>query len=191
MTRIEANVPFVEPPEWALLERSLIDLMDDAVAPVMERYVRDDGSVMWPTREDFTGIDVGFIALAGVSAELGVVMLTYLDQALEARRREGRLETHGDLAAAIVEGASRRVRPIFMTVGSTVGGLLPIMWATGTGSQVMKRIAAPMVGGLATATLLALLVLPAVYAIWRARQLGGGTEPTTDTHSPEEGVTAA
>ena len=118
-------------------------------------------------------VGVGFIALAGVSAELGVVMLTYLDQALEARRQEGRLETHGDLAAAIVEGASRRVRPIFMTVGSTVGGLLPIMWASGAGSQVMQRIAAPMVGGLATATLLALLVLPAVYAIWRGREVGG------------------
>ena len=131
-------------------------------------------------------VGVGFIALAGVSAELGVAMLTYLDQALESRRQEGRLRDRADLAAAIVEGASRRVRPIFMTVGSTVGGLLPIMWATGTGSQVMKRIAAPMVGGLATATLLALLVLPAVYALWRGRQMDSGTEPTTDTHSPEK-----
>ena len=131
-------------------------------------------------------VGVGFIALAGVSAELGVVMLTYLDQALESRREEGRLRDRADLAAAIVEGASRRVRPIFMTVGSTVGGLLPIMWATGTGSQVMKRIAAPMVGGLATATLLALLVLPAVYALWRGRQMDSGTEPTTETHSPEK-----
>ncbi len=121
-------------------------------------------------------VGVGFIALAGVSAELGVVMLTYLDQALEARRQEGPLESPGDLAAAIVEGASRRVRPIFMTVGSTVGGLLPIMWATGTGSQVMKRIAAPMVGGLATATLLALLVLPAVYELWRGREVVGGRD---------------
>ncbi len=92
-------------------------------------------------------VGVGFIALAGVSAELGVVMLTYLDQALESRRQEGRLQDRADLADAIVEGASRRVRPIFMTVGSTVGGLLPIMWASGAGSQVMQRIAAPMVGG--------------------------------------------
>ncbi len=86
---------------------------------------------------------VGCNALAGVSAELGVVMLTYLDQALECRRREGRLESPGDLAAAIVEGASRRVRQIFMTVG----GLLPIMWATGTGSQVMKRSRLPWSAG--------------------------------------------
>ena len=127
-------------------------------------------------------VGVGFIALAGVSAELGVVMLTYLDQALESRRQEGRLQDRADLADAIVEGASRRVRPIFMTVGSTVGGLLPIMWATGAGSQVMQRIAAPMVGGLATATLLALLVLPAVYALWRGREVGGAKGPTTDTH---------
>ena len=124
-------------------------------------------------------VGLGFIALAGASAELGVVMLTYLDQALEVRRQEGRLESPGDLAAATVEGASRRVRPIFMTVGWTVGGLLPIMWATGAGSQVMKRIAAPMVGGLATATLLALLVLPAVYALWRGRQVGGERESGT------------
>ena len=121
-------------------------------------------------------VGVGFIALAGVSAELGVVMLTYLDQALESRRQEGRLQDRADLADAIVEGASRRVRPIFMTVGSTVGGLLPIMWASGAGSQVMQRIAAPMVGGLATATLLALLVLPAVYALWRGREVVGGRD---------------
>jgi Cu(I)/Ag(I) efflux system membrane protein CusA/SilA len=136
-------------------------------------------------------VGVGFIALAGVSAELGVVMLTYLDQALESRRRDGRLDSSGDLVAAVIEGASRRVRPIFMTVGSTVGGLLPIMWASGTGSQVMKRIAAPMVGGLATATLLVLLVLPAVYALWRGLELRAGTKPTTDTHTHKEGVSAS
>ncbi|MCY3759690.1 MAG: efflux RND transporter permease subunit, partial [Gemmatimonadetes bacterium] len=135
-------------------------------------------------------VGVGFIALAGVSAELGVVMLTYLDQELDSRRREGRLETAGDLAAAVVEGASRRVRPIFMTVGSTVGGLLPIMWASGTGSQVMKRIVAPMVGGLATATLLALLVLPAVYTLWRGLELRRRAKPETDTHTHKEGVEA-
>ena len=115
-------------------------------------------------------VGVGFIALAGVSAEIGVVMLTYLDQAYERWRQGGSGDSAG-LYRAIVEGASRRVRPIAMTVGSTVCGLLPIMWSSGAGSQVMKRIAAPMVGGIITASILTLVAIPAIYAIWKGWEL--------------------
>ena len=112
-------------------------------------------------------VGVGFIALAGLSAELGVVMLTYLDNSFNARQSEGRMQNRNDLIDAIVEGAALRVRPILMTVFSTIGGLLPIMWGHGTGSEVMQRIAAPMVGGLISSTVLALICIPAIYAIWK------------------------
>ena len=128
-------------------------------------------------------VGVGFIALAGVSAELGVVMLTYLRQAFEQRRREGRLRDHEDLHEAVIEGAKLRLRPVMMTVCSTVGGLLPIMWGHGTGSEVMRRIAAPMVGGMISATVLALLALPVIYALWRGwemdRQNNGSAKGST------------
>ena len=116
-------------------------------------------------------VGVGFIALAGVAAETGVVMLIYLDHAYEKRYYSGRMNTIEDLHAAIVEGAAERVRPKMMTVLATIGGLVPIMWGTGTGSQVMKRIAAPMVGGMVSATVLTLVVIPAVYALWKGRGL--------------------
>jgi len=116
-------------------------------------------------------VGVGFIALAGVSAELGVVMLTYLRQAFDQRRLEGRLQDHEDLHQAIIEGAKLRLRPVMMTVCSTVGGLLPIMWGHGTGSEVMRRIAAPMVGGMISATVLALVALPVIYALWRGWEM--------------------
>ena len=115
-------------------------------------------------------VGVGFIALAGVSAEIGVVMLTYLDQAYRDWRQDGARDMDG-LHHAIIEGATRRVRPIAMTVGSTVCGLLPIMWSSGAGSQVMKRIAAPMVGGMLTATILTLLAIPTIYAIWKGWEM--------------------
>src|SRR5215204_6548219 len=121
-------------------------------------------------------VAVGFIALAGVAAETGVVMLLYLDQALVARQvlcaGEGRAFTRDDLRAAIIEGAVERVRPKMMTVTAIVAGLLPILWNEGTGSEVMQRIAVPMVGGMASSTLLTLLVIPAIYALakgWRLR----------------------
>ncbi len=110
---------------------------------------------------------VGIIALAGVAAETGVVMLVYLDEAFERRVREGRIGTAQDLHEAIMEGAVQRVRPKMMTVAAIMGGLLPIMWTTGTGADVMKRIAAPMVGGMVSSTILTLLVIPILYAIWR------------------------
>ncbi len=116
---------------------------------------------------------VGMIALMGLDAETGVFMLLYLDLAHDERRRAGRLATPADLDDAIVHGAVKRVRPKLMTVVAAFMGLLPIMWATGAGADVMKRIAAPMVGGLATSFALELLVYPALYAIWRSRELPG------------------
>jgi Cu(I)/Ag(I) efflux system membrane protein CusA/SilA len=114
---------------------------------------------------------VGIIALAGVAAETGVVMLVYLDEAYERRVREGRMATVQDLRDAIMEGAVQRVRPKMMTVAAIMGGLLPIMWTTGTGADVMKRIAAPMIGGMVSSTMLTLLVIPVLYALWRGRSL--------------------
>uniref|UniRef100_UPI0005EB7FEF efflux RND transporter permease subunit n=1 Tax=Methyloterricola oryzae TaxID=1495050 RepID=UPI0005EB7FEF len=112
---------------------------------------------------------IGFIALAGVAAETGVVMLIYLDHALEKSRSLAQAEgcelTMADLYAAIQEGAVERVRPKMMTVVAIMAGLLPIMWGTGTGSEVMRRIAAPMVGGMVSSTLLTLIVIPAIYAL--------------------------
>ena len=114
-------------------------------------------------------VAVGFIALAGVAAETGVVMLIYLDQAwnkLKAQREsEGGLPSLSDLYAAVMEGAVERVRPKMMTVVAIMAGLLPIMWSSGTGSEVMRRIAAPMVGGMVSSTILTLLVIPAIYAL--------------------------
>ena len=120
---------------------------------------------------------VGFIALAGVAAETGVVMLIYLDQALAAgkarRAKEGTPWTRADLHAAIMEGAVDRVRPKIMTVAAIMGGLLPAMWSTGTGSEVMQRIAVPMIGGMATSTLLTLLVIPVLFAMVHGRNNPG------------------
>jgi Cu(I)/Ag(I) efflux system membrane protein CusA/SilA len=112
---------------------------------------------------------VGFIALAGVAAETGVIMLIYLDHALEDRKalaaREGRPFTRNDLHAAIMEGAVERVRPKMMTVVAIMAGLLPILWSHGTGSEVMQRIAVPMVGGMVSSAVLTLMVIPAIYAV--------------------------
>jgi Cu(I)/Ag(I) efflux system membrane protein CusA/SilA len=110
---------------------------------------------------------VGMIALMGVDAETGVFMLLYLDLAYEKARKEGRLVSLAALQTAIVEGAAKRLRPKFMTMATTFIGFVPIMWATGTGSDVWKRIAAPMVGGILTSFLLELIVYPAVYEIWK------------------------
>jgi Cu(I)/Ag(I) efflux system membrane protein CusA/SilA len=116
-------------------------------------------------------VAIGFIALAGVAAETGVVMLIYLDQAWRARRARGVRPRVADLRAAIVEGAVERVRPKIMTVSAIMAGLLPIMWGDGTGASVMKRIAAPMVGGMISSTVLTLVVIPAVYSLWKEQQL--------------------
>lgn len=114
---------------------------------------------------------VGLIALAGLDAETGIVMLIYLKHAYEKRKTEGRMNTPADLNEAILEGAVMRVRPKMMTVVAIIAGLLPIMWGTGSGADVMKRIAAPMVGGMITSALIELMVLPAIYVIWKGRGL--------------------
>jgi Cu(I)/Ag(I) efflux system membrane protein CusA/SilA len=118
---------------------------------------------------------VGFIALAGVAAETGVVMLIYLDDAYNQRRAGGRMTGAADVAAAVHEGAVERLRPKMMTVVAIMAGLAPILWGGGTGADVMKRIAAPMVGGMITSTALTLVVIPAIYFLWRRHQLGGAT----------------
>ena len=125
-------------------------------------------------------VAVGFIALAGVAAETGVIMLIYLDHAWEAIkikcRASGKEPTALDLYEAVMEGAVERVRPKMMTVVAIMAGLLPIMWGTGTGSEVMSRIAAPMVGGMLSSTVLTLAVIPALYALvkeWQMRREAG------------------
>jgi Cu(I)/Ag(I) efflux system membrane protein CusA/SilA len=134
---------------------------------------------------------VGLIALLGIDAETGVFMLLYLELAYEEAKREGRLRTLADLREAIVQGAAKRLRPKFMTFATTCVGLFPIMWATGAGSDVMKRIAAPMVGGIFTSFVLELLVYPAIYEVWRGRSYPESAKATKGLESlqlqPEAG----
>jgi copper/silver efflux system protein len=118
-----------------------------------------------------TAVAVGFIALAGVAAETGVIMLVYLDHAFRERTTLGEMHGRADIDAAITQGAVERVRPKMMTVTAIIAGLVPILWSTGTGADVMKRIAAPMVGGMLTSTVLTLLVIPAIYSLWKERVL--------------------
>jgi Cu(I)/Ag(I) efflux system membrane protein CusA/SilA len=118
-------------------------------------------------------VAVGFIALAGVAAETGVVMLLYLDHAWQDITRDGRRPTPAELVAAIEHGAVNRLRPKLMTVAAIMLGLLPALWSHGTGAEVMQRIAAPMVGGMVTSTILTLVVIPALYYLWRRRGLDG------------------
>jgi Cu(I)/Ag(I) efflux system membrane protein CusA/SilA len=122
-------------------------------------------------------VAVGFIALAGVAAETGVVMLLYLNQAWQRYQDvaagAGRPVNETDVRDSIIEGALLRLRPKLMTVLTIMVGLLPIMWGSGTGSEVMRRIAAPMVGGMISATLLTLVVIPSVFLLWKRRGLRG------------------
>ena len=125
---------------------------------------------------------VGFIALAGLAAEFGVVMLVYLDRSIEERIRKGRFSNDGDLDEALMEGAVLRVRPKAMTAAVILAGLFPLLISTGTGSEVMQRLAAPMVGGMITAPLLSLFVIPAIYKLlgWKrfAREEEAPIAPT-------------
>jgi len=137
-------------------------------------------------------VAVGFIALAGVAAETGVVMLIYLDHAWrDAQVRcaaAGRAAGASELYAAVMEGAVERVRPKMMTVVAIMAGLLPIMWGSGAGSEVMSRIAAPMVGGMISSTVLTLAVIPALYALlkrWELRR-GAAKVAVSDTASPAQ-----
>jgi Cu(I)/Ag(I) efflux system membrane protein CusA/SilA len=139
---------------------------------------------------------IGFIALAGVAAETGVVMLIYLDHAWKARREKGETSPR-DLYEGIVEGAVDRVRPKMMTVTAIIAGLLPILWGQGAGASVMKRIAAPMVGGMVSSTILTLVVIPAIYSLWQewalrrdaeaAERGGAGLVLAPSALAPDEG----
>ncbi|WP_333655830.1 efflux RND transporter permease subunit [Dissulfurispira sp.] len=113
---------------------------------------------------------VGIIALAGLDAETGVVMLLYLELAYEKWKKEGKLNSINDLKEAVMYGAVKRIRPKIMTVSVILAGLVPIMFSHGTGADVMKRIAAPMVGGVITSTILELIIYPAIYMIWKGRE---------------------
>ncbi|MEP6729013.1 MAG: efflux RND transporter permease subunit, partial [bacterium] len=125
-------------------------------------------------------VAIGFIALAGVAAETGVIMLIYLDHSYAARSARGVLRTVDDIDEAVEEGAVERVRPKIMTVTAIMAGLIPILWSQGTGADVLKRIAAPMVGGMLTSTMLTLVVIPAIYSLWKERQLN----PAADLVAP-------
>jgi Cu(I)/Ag(I) efflux system membrane protein CusA/SilA len=133
---------------------------------------------------------VGFIALAGVAAETGVVMLIYLEEAFHQRVADGRMRSGRDVAEAVREGALERLRPVIMTVTAIMAGLAPILWSSGTGADVMKRIASPMVGGMISATILTLVVIPAIYLLWRSRQVDRQARTVTETAAPEGAASA-
>ena len=130
-------------------------------------------------------VGVGFIALSGVAVEIGVIMLVYLNQSWDFKKQDAqdqqRQLTADDLQQAISEGAGLRVRPVMMTVLTVIIGLIPIMYGSGTGSEVMQRIAAPMIGGMSSALLLTLLVLPAIFKLWKSRELNTNTNTSTTT----------
>jgi Cu(I)/Ag(I) efflux system membrane protein CusA/SilA len=132
---------------------------------------------LWALDYDWSvAVAIGFIALAGVAAETGVVMLIYLDEAWHLRTRAGQRPGTAEIDEAVEEGAVERVRPKMMTVVAIIAGLLPILWSAGTGASVMKRIAAPMVGGMVSSAMLTLIVIPAVYALWREWELSRRVE---------------
>ena len=116
-------------------------------------------------------VGVGLIALAGVAVETGVIMLVYLDQAWHALQKEDEEPSVAALNDAVLQGAGLRLRPVLMTAGATIVGLLPILFGSGTGSEVMSRLAAPMVGGMISSVLLTLLVIPVIYLLWKRRAL--------------------
>jgi Cu(I)/Ag(I) efflux system membrane protein CusA/SilA len=134
-----------------------------------------------------TAVWVGLIAVGGVAAETGIVMIVYLDEAFERFRRQGRIRTPEEVDEAVVEGASARVRPLVMTVATTVLGLMPLLWESGVGADVSARTAAPVVGGLWSCMFLTLLVLPAAYSIWRRRQVRRGALPELAPEPAAEG----
>ena len=180
MLRVQERLKFVLPATLALIFGLLyLSTKSAAKAGIVMLAVPFSGVgavwLMWALGYNISiAAWVGMIALMGLDAETGVFMLLFLDLAYDDRRRRGELRSRGDLVEAIVHGAVRRVRPKAMTVMAAFVGLLPIMWSTGTGADLMKRIAAPMVGGLVTSFLLELLVYPAVYLLWKGRGLPDG-----------------
>ncbi len=135
-------------------------------------------------------VAIGFIALAGVAAETGVIMLIYLDHAYHAREVAGTLKSREDVDAAIEHGAVERVRPKMMTVVAIMAGLIPILWSQGVGADVLKRIAAPMVGGMLTSTVLTLAVIPSIYSLWKERLLVKALARASRPVSTDDGRTA-
>ncbi|MEO5568917.1 MAG: efflux RND transporter permease subunit, partial [Gemmatimonadaceae bacterium] len=136
--------------------------------------------LMWLLNYNLSvAVAIGFIALAGVAAETGVIMLIYLDHSYRDGIRDGTIKTRDDVDAAVRHGAVERVRPKLMTVMAIMAGLVPILWSEGAGADVMKRIAAPMVGGMISSTILTLVVIPAVYSLWKERTLRGNVAPRT------------
>jgi Putative silver efflux pump len=131
---------------------------------------------VWALGYDLSvAVAIGFIALAGVAAETGVVMLIYLDEAWQRHAGAGGSAARR-VDAAVEDGAVERVRPKMMTVTAIIAGLLPILWSTGTGASIMKRIAAPMVGGMVSSAVLTLVVIPAVYALWKDKEATRGAQ---------------
>jgi Cu(I)/Ag(I) efflux system membrane protein CusA/SilA len=118
-----------------------------------------------------TAVWVGIIALVGLAAQTGIVMIVYIDHAYERRKRDGHIHNLNDIIAASMEGTVQRVRPKLMTVSTMLIGLVPLLWATGSGADVMKRIAAPMVGGLITSAFLTLELIPVIYTYWRQEEV--------------------
>jgi Cu(I)/Ag(I) efflux system membrane protein CusA/SilA len=114
---------------------------------------------------------VGLLSVVGLAMQTGVVMVVYIDEAFHRRMREGRLRTREDIVAAHAEGTVQRLRPKVMTITTMAASLLPLLWAEGAGAEIMRRVAAPMLGGLLTSAFLTLEVLPVLYTIWRYRQL--------------------
>jgi len=129
---------------------------------------------------------VGVIALAGLDAETGVVMLLYLNLAHKLWGDQGRMQTLGDLKQAIHHGAVKRIRPKVMTIAVIIAGLLPIMWSHGAGADVMKRIAAPMVGGVVTSGIMELMVYPVIFYLWRGHNLKKDLTPTYHVEPVED-----
>ena len=182
--RLELVVPFTLLVIFLLLYLNFRRLAPTLIVMLSVPFALVGGVwLMWLLDYDVSvAVAVGFIALAGVAAETGVVMLIYLDHAWERIRQKsaaaGRHPSVAELYAAVMEGAVERVRPKMMTVATIMAGLLPIMWSTGAGAEVMRRIAAPMVGGMISSTLLTLIVIPALYALIETRRLkrGAGSE---------------
>lgn len=146
-----------------VIEASLVMLLVIFLAPIGGIWL-----IYFLGYEFSVAIWVGFIALAGVAAETGVIMFIYLDLSYKKWKEEGKIKTLEDIKECVYEGAALRLRPKIMTVSAIIAGLLPIMWGHGTGAQAMRRIAAPMVGGMISSTVLTLLLIPAIYVLWKS-----------------------
>ena len=175
MERVKARLKVVVPLTLAiialLLYLNFMNLVEVGIVMLSLPFALVGGVwLMWAAGFNFSvAVAVGFIALAGMATQIGVVMLVYLDRAWAERLREGETES---LQRTVERGAVLRVRPILMTVTAIIAGLMPILWSHGTGASVMQRIAAPMIGGMVTSTVLTLVVIPVLYYWWRRPQVG-------------------